>query len=364
MKNVTTQVRYGEIYGLLGANGAGKTTTIKMLCGLLPPTHGDMQLAGAARQSPFGRGAAEDRLHVAEIFSLRRLVDRREPRILRRRLRRARTRARRENAMGAVFLGAGGKRRPVHRQPAAGVETARGIRRGDPARAERPVPGRADLGRGSAGAPCVLDHDQPAGRRGHRHSGHHPLSRRSRAVQPSGLHGGGRTGDRRQPQRNQERAKRPSARVHRRSAAARHGSAEERRRTLARFVVRRAPAHHHRGRRRNRGTNDHGRSWKRTASASSACGKGASRWKTSSSAWSKERAKKAKWRWRNDDYEKNPGPDPQRTDPDHSRQNGPRSRAGAAVDAAHPDGIGDSRSRWPICRSRCRIWTIRPPRAP
>ncbi len=46
VKNVTAQVQYGEIYGLLGANGAGKTTTIKMLCGLLPPTHGDMQLAG------------------------------------------------------------------------------------------------------------------------------------------------------------------------------------------------------------------------------------------------------------------------------------------------------------------------------
>ncbi len=46
VRNVTAQVRYGEIYGLLGANGAGKTTTIKMLCGLLPPTHGDMQLAG------------------------------------------------------------------------------------------------------------------------------------------------------------------------------------------------------------------------------------------------------------------------------------------------------------------------------
>jgi len=46
VKNVTTQVRYGEIYGLLGANGAGKTTTIKMLCGLLPPTRGQMQLAG------------------------------------------------------------------------------------------------------------------------------------------------------------------------------------------------------------------------------------------------------------------------------------------------------------------------------
>jgi ABC-2 type transport system ATP-binding protein len=46
VKNVTAQVRYGEIYGLLGANGAGKTTTIKMLCGLLAPTQGDMQLAG------------------------------------------------------------------------------------------------------------------------------------------------------------------------------------------------------------------------------------------------------------------------------------------------------------------------------
>jgi ABC-2 type transport system ATP-binding protein len=46
VKHVTTQVRYGEIYGLLGANGAGKTTTIKMLCGLLAPTSGQMQLAG------------------------------------------------------------------------------------------------------------------------------------------------------------------------------------------------------------------------------------------------------------------------------------------------------------------------------
>jgi ABC-2 type transport system ATP-binding protein len=46
VKHVGLQVRYGEIYGLLGANGAGKTTTIKMLCGLLEPTHGDVQLAG------------------------------------------------------------------------------------------------------------------------------------------------------------------------------------------------------------------------------------------------------------------------------------------------------------------------------
>ena len=46
VKNVSVEVQYGEIYGLLGANGAGKTTTIKMLCGLLDPTSGAMRLAG------------------------------------------------------------------------------------------------------------------------------------------------------------------------------------------------------------------------------------------------------------------------------------------------------------------------------
>jgi ABC-2 type transport system ATP-binding protein len=46
VKDVSLQIPYGEIYGLLGANGAGKTTTIKMLCGLLDATRGVMQLAG------------------------------------------------------------------------------------------------------------------------------------------------------------------------------------------------------------------------------------------------------------------------------------------------------------------------------
>lgn len=44
--HVSLEVRYGEVYGLLGANGAGKTTTIKMLCGLLEPTDGTAELAG------------------------------------------------------------------------------------------------------------------------------------------------------------------------------------------------------------------------------------------------------------------------------------------------------------------------------
>jgi ABC-2 type transport system ATP-binding protein len=54
VSKVNVQVRYGEIYGLLGANGAGKTTTIRMLCGLLEPTTGFMELAG-------GRGSLRSR---------------------------------------------------------------------------------------------------------------------------------------------------------------------------------------------------------------------------------------------------------------------------------------------------------------
>lgn len=40
-------VQQGEIFGLLGANGAGKTTAIKMLTGILPPSDGGGQVAGA-----------------------------------------------------------------------------------------------------------------------------------------------------------------------------------------------------------------------------------------------------------------------------------------------------------------------------
>lgn len=46
VRDVNITIEYGQIYGLLGANGAGKTTTIKMLCGLLEATQGQMMLAG------------------------------------------------------------------------------------------------------------------------------------------------------------------------------------------------------------------------------------------------------------------------------------------------------------------------------
>ena len=44
--DLNLDIRYGDVYGLLGANGAGKTTAIKMLCGLLPISSGEISLAG------------------------------------------------------------------------------------------------------------------------------------------------------------------------------------------------------------------------------------------------------------------------------------------------------------------------------
>ncbi len=40
VRDLSIQVRRGEICGFLGPNGSGKTTTIRLLCGLLTPDHG------------------------------------------------------------------------------------------------------------------------------------------------------------------------------------------------------------------------------------------------------------------------------------------------------------------------------------
>ncbi|MHC1774938.1 MAG: ABC transporter ATP-binding protein [Lentimicrobium sp.] len=43
---ISLNVRRGEIYGFLGLNGAGKTTTIRMLLGMINPTHGQAFING------------------------------------------------------------------------------------------------------------------------------------------------------------------------------------------------------------------------------------------------------------------------------------------------------------------------------
>jgi len=40
VKDLTLQVRAGEIFGFLGPNGSGKTTSIRLICGLLTPDSG------------------------------------------------------------------------------------------------------------------------------------------------------------------------------------------------------------------------------------------------------------------------------------------------------------------------------------
>jgi len=67
--HVSFTVRRGEMFGLLGPNGAGKTTTFRMLCGLLPPTHGTLRVAGVDLHS--ARAAARQQLgYVAQKFAL------------------------------------------------------------------------------------------------------------------------------------------------------------------------------------------------------------------------------------------------------------------------------------------------------
>ena len=40
LKNVSLEIRKGEIFALLGPNGAGKTTLINIVCGIVTPTRG------------------------------------------------------------------------------------------------------------------------------------------------------------------------------------------------------------------------------------------------------------------------------------------------------------------------------------
>ncbi len=52
VNNVQLSVEQGTIYGFLGPNGAGKSTTIKMLTGILAPTHGDVAVLGMNPWNP------------------------------------------------------------------------------------------------------------------------------------------------------------------------------------------------------------------------------------------------------------------------------------------------------------------------
>lgn len=46
VQNVSFQIGPGNVLGYLGPNGSGKSTTVKMLIGLLQPTHGEVHFNG------------------------------------------------------------------------------------------------------------------------------------------------------------------------------------------------------------------------------------------------------------------------------------------------------------------------------
>ncbi len=48
VRDLSFEVRRGELFGIVGPDGAGKTTTLRMLAGVLPPTSGDALLGGVS----------------------------------------------------------------------------------------------------------------------------------------------------------------------------------------------------------------------------------------------------------------------------------------------------------------------------
>ena len=46
IKDLSFEVKKGEIFGLLGSNGSGKTTTMRTLLGFYQPTKGEILVDG------------------------------------------------------------------------------------------------------------------------------------------------------------------------------------------------------------------------------------------------------------------------------------------------------------------------------
>jgi ABC-2 type transport system ATP-binding protein len=69
LDHLNLEIPKGEIFGLVGPDGAGKTTTLRLFCGLLDPTQGEVQVAGfdASKQTDQVR----DRIgYMAQRFGL------------------------------------------------------------------------------------------------------------------------------------------------------------------------------------------------------------------------------------------------------------------------------------------------------
>jgi len=55
IKDISFELKSGEVFGFLGPNGAGKTTTIRMLVGLIKPTSGTIHICGYDVKKDFSK---------------------------------------------------------------------------------------------------------------------------------------------------------------------------------------------------------------------------------------------------------------------------------------------------------------------
>ena len=69
LTNISLSLDMGHIHGLLGCNGIGKTTLLKLVCGIMRPTHGEVSVAGV---DPFERDASimRELMIIPEEFDL------------------------------------------------------------------------------------------------------------------------------------------------------------------------------------------------------------------------------------------------------------------------------------------------------
>ena len=65
LRGVDLEVGEGELFGLLGPNGAGKSTLVKSACGLVRPTEGRVEVAGARAGTPAANASLG---YLAELF--------------------------------------------------------------------------------------------------------------------------------------------------------------------------------------------------------------------------------------------------------------------------------------------------------
>lgn len=67
ISNINFEICEGEIVGYIGPNGAGKSTTIKMLCGIIEPTSGKIEVCGLI---PY-RNRIKNGMNIGVVFGQR-----------------------------------------------------------------------------------------------------------------------------------------------------------------------------------------------------------------------------------------------------------------------------------------------------